>query len=180
MRERSVKVSKYLSYLLRHSAAKDNLDRDPHGFFNIDDILTILSQKFEGLTKAELLEIVQSDPKWRYELNEGRIRARYGHSIEIEPLGKPVEPPEILYHGTARKYLGAIMKQGLRPMNRKFVHLSPDLDMATLVGKRHSQDVVILRVHAKRAHDIGISFYHEETVYLAEPIPPEYVEPIDH
>ncbi len=69
------------------------------------------------------------------------------------------EPPEILYHGTARRFLPAIKEKGLLPMSRQYVHLSVDTDIATQVGKRRDSEPVILKIDAKKAYEDGVKFY---------------------
>lgn len=54
-------------------------------------------------------------------------------------LTAPATPPPYLYHGTVTRYLDAIRTEGLRPMNRHDVHLSPDRETATRVGARRGR-----------------------------------------
>jgi putative RNA 2'-phosphotransferase len=109
------------------------------------------------------------------------VRARYGHSIDVEvPEGSgPV--PETLYQGTVRSNLAAIRAEGLRPMSRQWVHLSPDVATARAVGRRHGEDVVVLAVDAQRLADevdVGLT-RRAETVYTCETVPPDYVRVVE-
>lgn len=39
----------------------------------------------------------------RHALKDGKIRAFYGHSIPMKILREEQMPPDVLYHGTARR-----------------------------------------------------------------------------
>ena len=101
--------------------------------------------------------------------------------VEVFP-GQPIRyepcvPPPLLYHGTSPGALEAIRREGLQPMERQYVHLSPDTETAIRVGDRHDDRPVVLTVRAADAHAAGIAFYRaEETVYLAKCIPVEFLE----
>ena len=130
------------------------------------------------LTMAILEEIVESDEKQRYSFNENKtkIRANQGHSIEVDLELKEQIPPEVLYHGTAERFLSSIMGKGLLPMSRQYVHLSSDEETAVKVGKRHGKPVV-LKVQAGEMHRQGYQFYLSENhVWLTEHVPPQFLE----
>jgi putative RNA 2'-phosphotransferase len=135
---------------------------------------------FRWATRADLAQMVEEgsgDDKHRFEVAGNRIRARYGHSFAQPVRYEPCTPPLILYHGTSRKALAAIRREGLRPMGRQYVHLSPDPDTAARVGVRHDDWPVILAVRAAEAHAAGVVFHQaDETVYLAKCVPVEFIE----
>jgi putative RNA 2'-phosphotransferase len=86
-------------------------------------------------------------------------------------------PPDILYHGTSRRNLLSIMKQGLKSMGRQYVHLSTDIDAATAVGKRRNERPAILRINSKTAYDDGVLFYKgSDTIWLSENVLSRYLE----
>ncbi len=88
-------------------------------------------------------------------------------------------PPELLYHGTATRFLDSIRKDGLRSGSRQHVHLSADPATAIAVGSRHGKPVV-LTVQAGRLHRAGGQFYLSENgVWLTSAVPPEYLEDDD-
>ncbi len=85
-------------------------------------------------------------------------------------------PPEILYHGTARRFLNSILEKGLLPEERQYVHLSQDVETAHSVGMRHDMKPCILKIDAKQAWKEGIAFYYgNEKVWLADEIPSKYI-----
>ena len=126
----------------------------------------------------ELNIVVKENDKQRFSFSEDglRIRARYGHSIAVDLDYSPVIPPDILYHGTARRNLKSIRANGLIKGSRYYVHLSPDPDTATSVGQRHGRPV-ILEVLSGQMHSNGYKFYlcSESRVWLTEGVPAEYI-----
>lgn len=173
-----VRISKFLSLILRHEAAKFGVALDEHGFADVESVLSVLQKSFPELTQNDLLDLAARDEKGRFEIVADKIRARYGHSVYVKPTAEPTEPPGILYHGTSRTAAQRILEQGLRPMRRRFVHLSRTIEEARKVGRRHSRDVVIFEIQALAARKAGIDFFIESNTYLAEYIPAVFLETI--
>ena len=120
--------------------------------------------------------IIANSDKTRFEIQGDRVRALYGHTIPMHISKEPIVPPAILYHGTTHKAAQIILKDGLKPMKRQYVHLSVDTDTAVQVGKRRDSDPVIQKIDAAKAHSDGVKFYKgNDKVVLADYIPPEYI-----
>lgn len=179
---RLVKLSKFLALILRHQPERFALEVDAQGWASQAEVMEILNglPNFRWATHADVMAVVEGgtgDEKRRFEVAEGRIRARYGHSFAQPVVYEPCEPPRLLYHGTSPEAAGAIRREGLRPMERQYVHLSTDVDTAVLVGVRHAGEPVVLTVRAAEAHSAGIVFYRaDDAVYLAREIPAEFVD----
>ena len=130
--------------------------------------------------EADLHEVVRSSGKQRHEIVGERIRALYGHTTPTKIARTEVEPPGVLYHGTARRFCEAIMSQGLKLMARQYVHLSIDIDTAKRAGSRRDSSPVLLEVDAKRASADDLAFYQgNDKVWLADEIPPKYLKRIE-
>jgi putative RNA 2'-phosphotransferase len=128
------------------------------------------------MDRATLANVIRLDLKRRFEVEGDRIRARYGHSVELEEQPHPGMPPATLYHGTAQRYVPRILDAGLHPMKRQFVHLSPDKSTAREVGRRRDQTPTILVIDAHKAHESGIKFYPRgKGIWLSDPIPPQFL-----
>ena len=130
-----------------------------------------------GMTRTDLACIVAGSDKQRFTLSPcgTRIRAAQGHSVEIDLGLAPQTPPDVLWHGTARRSLASILAEGLKPGSRQQVHLSPDPKTAETVGVRHGKPVV-LRVAAGDAHRDGQRFWCAENgVWLTDPLDPRYL-----
>jgi len=170
------KVSKLLSYWLRHSPDAGNLTLDNSGWATVDSVRVSLAR--EGIDRSLLESTVAESDKQRFELSDdgSRIRARQGHSISVD-LDWPITmPPESLYHGTVDRFLNAIFAEGLKPMTRHHVHLSPDAETATRVGARRGPPV-ILRVAAGKMAQEGLIFrLSSNGVWLTDAVPPRFIE----
>jgi putative RNA 2'-phosphotransferase len=173
-----IKLSKLLAVLLRHRAGEHGLALDPEGFVPLDDVLAAIARRRGwGWVRAEHVgEVIARQEKRRYEIVEGDIRAIYGHSVATAISYTAVAPPGALLHGTARRFVEAILREGLRPMGRQYVHLTDDPALARITGRRRDPDPAILRIDAARAHDAGVVFYQaDQGVYLTIAVPPEYI-----
>ncbi|MFD0022749.1 RNA 2'-phosphotransferase [Streptomyces sp. NPDC058382] len=173
--KRTVKVSKYLSKHLRHQPERIGLRLDAHGWVPIDELLGATARHGFPLTRAELDHVVASNDKQRFAVEGDRIRASQGHSVDVDLDLPPVEPPAYLYHGTVGRFMNTIRSEGLRPMERTHVHLSPDRETATRVGARRGRPVV-LSVDAGAMHLAGHTFcVSANGVWLTAAVPPEFL-----
>jgi len=160
---------KKLSYLLRHDKS---YAFDEHGWREVSDLVAN-----HGFTMEELSEIVATNNKQRYEFSEDKtcIRARQGHSIQVDVELAEAIPPDVLYHGTAKEYADSIMKQGILKGKRLYVHLSTTVETATKVGQRHGEPLV-MAIDAKRMHEDGIKFFLSRNgVWLTEFVDAQYI-----
>lgn len=175
-----VKLSKTISHALRHEPHVYNLKLDEEGWVSVSDLLKSLGNKrneWKELTEGDLFNVIASSSKTRFEISNGKIRALYGHSVSDKIVKEPVEPPDILYHGTAKRFLPSIKEKGILSIDRQYVHLSADKETALLVGKRRDKNPVILKIRAKDAWNKGFKFYMEEDcIWLADYIEPEFIE----
>jgi len=166
-------LSKKLSYILRHQPQSIGLKLDEYGWANVEELLQNLQAQQTTVTWEALQEVVSKNNKKRFAFNgdKTKIRASQGHSIPIKLGYEPLEPPEILFHGTAQKYLDAILTEGLQKQNRHHVHLSSDIETAQNVGKRHGK-VVILEVQSRKMYHNGMLFFQSENgVWLTDTVP---------
>jgi len=169
------RFSRWMSYVLRHNPSRYGLEPDRHGFVDLDEFLSIAKRRYPDLTPERLQQLIAEGPRSRFELSGSRLRARYGHSIPVEPSGEPVEPPERLYHGTEPAQMERILAEGLHPVGRRMVHLSRTSEEAKVVAGRRTDRPAVVRIDAQTAHQAGIAFYREDTLYLAASIPPQYL-----
>ncbi|KIA93394.1 RNA 2'-phosphotransferase [Pedobacter kyungheensis] len=170
-------ISKFLSFVLRHSPETIGLSLDENGWANVDELLQKSSRDGKILTIEMLTHVVESNDKKRFAFNNDKtkIRASQGHSIEIELNLMAVTPPEQLYHGTVAKYLEGIKKEGLLKMSRQHVHLSKDKETAVKVGSRRGL-AQILTVNAGEMHRAGFQFFLSDNgVWLTDSVPENYI-----
>ena len=171
------KISVRLSYMLRHSRDPLYISLDG-GWASVDTVLQALGQRYPGVDRGVLDQIVASDRKDRYSYDPTgtMIRANQGHSIpDVRVEMSSPTPPRYLYHGTAERFLPAILKEGLKPMSRQFVHLSAAYETAVAVGKRHGKPVVLTVRAADLAADGHELYLSANGVWQAKAVPAEYL-----
>lgn len=176
------RLSKFISLILRHKPEEIGITLDNHGWANVKDLIKGINNAGREIDMNLLEEIVRTDNKGRYSFNENKtkIRANQGHSIQVDIEFKELEPPAALYHGTATKSLDSIMRQGIKSMNRLYVHLSKDFETAIKVGSRHGKCVILI-VDTKRMYEDGIKFYLSENgVWLTEYVDSKYIKEIKY
>lgn len=176
--ELRTRISRYMSYLLRHNP--EGLRMDERGYVSLSDLLEKLRRRFPQVDEELVREIVEKSERRRFEIRGGRIRAVYGHSIPVNLDLKEDKEIRVLYHGTTPEAAEKILKTGLKPMKRRWVHLSPTIDVAIRVGMRRARKPAILEIDAEKARRNGIRFYKAtDQVYLTEYVPPKYIKRID-
>lgn len=169
-------LSKFLSLVLRHDPSKIGVTLDKNGWVDIDTLLNALQNHGTTINRETLIKIVETDNKKRYAIQDNKIRASQGHSIEVDLELKPITPPDILYHGTQADYVYSIMRNGLKPGSRQYVHMSSNLSTAQTVGNRRGTNSTILTIDAKTAHKDGIKFFKSENdVWLVKHMPNYYL-----
>lgn len=175
----NTKLSKTVSLILRHDPASYGIELDRDGWVSVSSLLSALKGKelcWRDLTASHLEEMVRRSEKRRHEIQDGRIRALYGHSTPDRLFREATRPPDLLYHGTDPAVVAAILSEGLRPMARQHVHLSQDYDTAFEVGSRKAAYPVILLVRAGVAQGEGVAFYRgNESVWLADCVPAVFI-----
>ncbi|MBB6305606.1 RNA 2'-phosphotransferase [Rhizobium leucaenae] len=170
-----IEVSKFLSYILRHEPDAIGIELDPEGWANIEELI---ANSDVPLTRGLLNEVVANSDKRRFSISADGlfIRANQGHSIVVDLGLEPRQPPELLFHGTATRFLDQIITQGLLPQSRQYVHLSDDKATATKVGQRHGTPI-ILTIPALQMHGLGHQFFQARNgVWLTTEIEPQYLQ----
>lgn len=171
------RISKILSYHLRHRPDELGLTLEPGGWVAVDEFLAALARNSMAITRAELEAVVARNNKRRFALDETgtRIRASQGHSVDVDLELEPTPPPAVLYHGTSDRALAGIEREGLKKMRRHHVHLSADVATARNVGARHGPPVV-LAVNAAAMQAAGFVFYRSANgVWLVDKVPPAFL-----
>ncbi len=179
---RRVMLSKLLSGILRHYPWEIGVKPDEEGWVRIEELVKGIRERwrnkelYQWVRREHVEAIALLDPKGRFEVRDGYIRARYGHSIRVRIKYDVVEYDGVLYHGTSRDRLFRIIREGLKPMKRLYVHLTNDLETALDTGRRHG-DPVVLVVDAGCLSSMGIKVYKAtDKIYLVEYVPPQCIK----
>lgn len=168
------KISKFLSYILRHQPEAIGITLDTDGWVNIDNLIMQANQHGEQLNRELIEQVVKTSDKKRFTISDDgvKIRAAQGHSTQQVNISHAEQmPPEFLYHGTATQFIDSIKKQGLVAGSRHYVHLSGDEKTANKVGERHGKPVV-LKVKTLQMYQQGFKFYLADNgVWLTNTVP---------
>jgi putative RNA 2'-phosphotransferase len=171
-------ISRRLSFWLRHRPDAAGLELDDSGWAPVASVLAALEREGMALGVDRLRQVVAENDKKRFELSEdGRsIRARQGHSLAVDLDWPVATPPEFLFHGTVGRFLDKILAEGLKPMKRHHVHLSPDAQTAFVVGARRGEAVILKIAAARMAADGQVFRLSGNGVWLTDRVPPDYIE----
>jgi putative RNA 2'-phosphotransferase len=174
----TVRASKFLSLILRHEPEKVGLTLGEAGWVGVNELLEAVSRHGTPLTLDQLNHVVATSNKKRFAFSEDgqRIRASQGHSVEVDLQYPPQTPPEVLYHGTATRFLDGIRKAGLQKMGRHDVHLSAEPKVTLQVGGRHGKPV-LLTIRAGEMHRAAFVFRCSANgVWLVDRVPSQFIE----
>jgi len=173
----NIRISKFLSLVLRHQPETINLTLDENGWTDAAILIGQMNANGFAVSKEILQHIVTTNSKSRFAFNDDqtKIRANQGHSVDVELGYKPKQPPSILFHGTAESSLSSISETGLEKRSRHHVHLSADTDTAIKVGQRYGKPVV-LQVAASDMFNDGYQFFlSDNNVWLTDHVPVKYI-----
>ncbi len=176
--EQTTRASKFLSLVLRHQPKTAFLTLDSAGWTSVEDLLRGCAKARHPLTRKQLQHIVETNAKKRFEFSADgtRIRASQGHSIQVDLAYEPQEPPELLYHGTATRFLDSIRAQGLLKKERHHVHLSAETRITMEVGARHGKPA-LLTIRSAAMSTAGHTFYRSTNgVWLVEHVPVSFIQ----
>ncbi|HZR17952.1 MAG TPA: RNA 2'-phosphotransferase [Verrucomicrobiae bacterium] len=174
----TVRISKFLSLILRHEPERVGLKLDSAGWVGVSELLEAVNRNGISLTLDQLKHVVATNDKKRFEFSEDGqwIRASQGHSIEVDLQYERQTPPELLYHGTPERFLESIRATGLNKAQRHHVHLSPDPQTAAKVDQRRGR-AVVLTIRSGEMHRQGHVFYRSANgVWLVDHVPVRFIE----
>jgi putative RNA 2'-phosphotransferase len=169
------RISRFLTYLLRHQPKEYPLVFNKRGFVDWDDIVELVQERFYDVTEEQIEAVVSGSEKKRFEFEDGKVRATYGHSFPVDLGEEAAEPPERLYYGAARDLAQSMLKNGLKPRDRQYTHLSVTAEEAEAVAHRHDPAPAIIVVDVRAAQGEGIRFYESGPLYLAGIIPAKFL-----
>ena len=178
-----ISLSKAMSKALRHRPERIGIALAPDGSVELSEFVDALNSRGgwpRPITEADIMQVVEHGSKQRFAVEDGRIRARYGHTVPLAIAYEQAKPPALLYHGTAERNMVSIISEGLLPMDRQVVHLSTDVETAQQVGRRHGGHTVIFQVDAGQAARDGVSFYRgNDNTWLADCVPAKYLQMLE-
>ena len=169
------RLSRFLTYLLRHKPDDYPLAIDREGFASWKDVVDIVQQRFYDVTEEQIRNLINGTEKKRFEIRDDKVRATYGHSFPVQLTEPTMDPPPELFFGAARDLAQSMLKNGLKPRDRQYVHLSRTAEEAKSVAQRHDPSPAILVIDAQSACADGVRIYEAGPLFLTETIPAKYL-----
>lgn len=175
--EREERLGRFISGALRHFPEDIGLEMDPQGWVNIDILCDIMEQRYKWGSMERLVSLVKSDVKGRYEIDGSFIRARYGHSTDVDLISDyPDNELPSLYYGVSQEEADMLLENGIFPIRQCYVHLSTSLEKATKAASIHTENPVIFEIDARAAQDDGIDIVVvNDDIVLTKGIPSMYM-----
>jgi len=169
------RLSRFLTFLLRHKPKDYPLAIDREGFAPWREVVDMVQERFYDVTEEQIRSLIAGAEKKRFEIRGDKVRAPYGHSFPVDLGDTVTEPPAELYFGAARDLAESMLRSGLKPRDRQYVHLSVTAKEAESVARRHDPSPAILVVDAQAAHAEGIRFYESGPLFLVEQVPAKFL-----
>lgn len=170
-----VRLSKTVSWILRHGAEQEGVELRPDGYARVQDLLG--RPKLKDMTLEALQDMVQKDAKTRFSLIQEPdpksgspepiwwIRANQGHSmknvkLDLQPINNVSDiPTGIAVHGTNEQAWKLIKTQGLSKMKRNHIHLAQGVPGSGVISGMRGSASVLIYVDVQKALDAGIKFF---------------------
>ena len=176
-------LSRIIAGALRHFPEKLGLMMDGKGWVDISSLIDAIGTSRSGFTWLRVHHIealVATDPRGRYQIDGGMIRATYGHTIDISPNDLPLADIDKFFYPVTEEEADMIIEGGLHPTDRKKVHLSGSIEKAIEAGKVRAEDPLILKIDGKKAKKDGLKIFHAgKDVYITEGIDAKYISKVD-
>ncbi len=174
--EQVERLGRFISGALRHFPDDLGLAMNQHGWVDVDVLCDAMKTRYKWSNKEKLFSIIESDEKGRYEVKGNKIRARYGHSVDVD-LDFPDNTLPELYYGASREEVDILLEKGIKPIRQRYVHLSTTVEKANEVASIHTEDPVLLAINAEEAQKEGVRLLSAtENIVLSEEIPAQYLK----
>ena len=176
-------LSRILAGALRHFPEKLGLMMDGKGWVDMEELIHSIGTSrsgFKWLRKKHIQALVETDPRGRYQIDGGMIRATYGHTIDVVLDDLPEAEINDFFYPVSEEEADMIIEGGLNPADRKQVHLSGSIEKAREAGNVRIEDPIILLINGKAAKKDGLKIYHAGTdVYLTSSVDAKYISKVE-
>ncbi len=184
MNERELNaLSRIIAGALRHFPDKLGLLMDGHGYVDIDSLIDAIGTSrsgFNWLKPHHIRALVETDPRGRYQIDGGMIRAKYGHSINVDLSDLPLAKADEFFYPVTEEEADIVIESGIRPIDRKKVHLSISIRKALEAGRARSDNTIVLRIDGMKAREDGVEIYQaSDDVCVTDWIDPKYISLVD-
>ena len=184
MNEREMgSLSRIIAGALRHFPDRLGLNMDGHGWVEISLLIDAIGTSrsgFNWLRPHHIKALVETDPRGRYQIDGGMIRAKYGHSIDVELDDLPISETDDYYYPVTEEESDIVIEGGIHPVDRKWVHLSNTLAKAIEAGKVRTEIPMILKIDGKQAREDGVKIFQaSDEVSITDSIDSKYISKVD-
>lgn len=178
------RIGRVMAGVLRHFPDRFGLQMDGHGWVDLREFVEALKQarpQYRWLRPHHIVAIVETDPKGRYQVDGGMVRATYAHSIDVNLDDLPEAQTDELYFPCSEEEVDMILEQGLAPTDRKKIHLSGSVEKAVSAGRARIEQPIILAIDVKAAQNDGNPIRRAgKEVYIADKIDPKHVRRLEN
>ena len=172
-------LGRIMAGVLRHFPEKLGVMVDGHGWVDISEFVEAVGGSrsgFHWLKDHHVEAIALTDPKGRYQVDGGMIRATYGNTIDIRLDDLPPAELDEFFYPVTEEEIDIILEGGLNPIDRKYVHLSGSMEKAIEAGKVRTEVPLILRIDGKKAREDGVQIFRAgKDVYVTDRIDATYL-----
>jgi len=160
---------------LRHFPGDLGLVMDGQGWVDLTSLGQVVASRHRWAGKELVIALVQSDSKQRYEIAGDRVRARYGHSVDVE-LDHPENKLPRLYYGASEEEADRILEIGIKPASQKYVHLSTTAEKAWHVATFRTGNPRVIQAEAAAAQQAGVRMMTvNEDIVISDMIPARFL-----
>jgi putative RNA 2'-phosphotransferase len=169
------RLGRFVSGALRHFPDDLGLAMSTKGWVDLNLLAEVMQERYRWATKKRLIALVESDEKGRYEIQNNRIRARYGHSVDVN-LDFPENTLPKLYYGASPEEADILLEYGIKPVKQRYVHLSTSVEKAIEVASIHTEKPIIIEIDAEKAQSDGVEMIQATSeIVLSEEVPSVYL-----
>ena len=147
-------LCRIIAGVVRHFPEKLGVSIDGHGWVDISEFVHAIGSSrsgFHWLRTHHIEAIALTDPKGRYQIDGGMVRATYGHTINLDLSDLPDADLKEYFYPVTEEEMDVILEHGLNPIDRKHVHLSGSIEKAIEAGRVRTEEPLILRIDGKKA-----------------------------
>lgn len=176
-------LGRIIAGVLRHFPEKLGVMIDGHGWVDVSEFVEAIGisrSGFHWLRNHHIEAIVLTDPKGRYQIDGGMVRATYGHTIDINLDDLALADIDEFFYPVTEEEIDIILEGGLNPIDRKNVHLSGSIEKALEAGRVRTEEPLIIKIDGAKAKKDGIKIYHAgKDVYITDRIDAKYISKVD-
>lgn len=178
------RIGRIMAGVLRHFPERFGLTMDGHGWVDLNRFVGAVRESrphYHWLRPYHVQAIAETDPKGRYQVDGGMIRATYAHSVDVNLDDLPDANTDELYFPCSEEEVDVLLESGLTPTDRKKIHLSGTLEKAVSAGRVRIENPIILVIDAAAAQKDNVKIKRAgKSVYVADKVPSKFLRRLEN